>query len=66
MRYCRECQAEVSSTAKACPKCGADRPAYGKVMYGLEVFSKGMFALGCLLVVIGAILTIGLFVLALL
>ena len=25
MTHCRECQTEVSTSAKACPKCGADK-----------------------------------------
>ena len=60
MTNCRECQAEISTSAKACPQCGADKPAYGKVMYGIETATKGLQAIGCLIFLIGLLLTLGL------
>ncbi len=30
MKPCRECKAEISTEAKACPHCGAKNPAAGK------------------------------------
>ena len=35
MSNCRECQAEVSTSAKACPQCGADKPARKLVFLNL-------------------------------
>ena len=60
MTHCRECQTEVSTSAKACPKCGADKPAYGKAMYGIEATAQGLRGIGCFLIVIGLLLTFGL------
>ncbi|HID9470928.1 TPA: DUF2511 domain-containing protein [Serratia liquefaciens] len=31
LKNCKECKKEVSTTAKACPHCGAKNPAQGKV-----------------------------------
>ena len=60
MTNCRECQAEISTSAKACPQWGADKPAYGKVMYGIETAAKGLQAIGCFLILLGLLLTLGL------
>lgn len=60
MTNCRECQAEVSTSAKACSQCGADKPAYGNVMYGIEATVQGLRAIGCFLILLGLLLTLGL------
>ena len=38
MQTCRDCQTEVSWSAKTCPKCGAKDPTVGKVGYGFMQF----------------------------
>jgi len=59
MTNCRECQAEVSNSAKACPQCGADKPAYGKVLHGIEATAQGLRAIGCFLILLGLLVTLG-------
>ena len=44
---CRDCGREVSAKAKACPHCGADRPARKGAEQSLHQFSAGAFKLGC-------------------
>ena len=44
MKPCRECQHDVSESARACPNCGAPRPADEKWNgYGFEYKSKATF-----------------------
>ena len=44
---CRDCEREVSAKAKACPHCGADRPARKGAEQSLHQFSAGAFKIGC-------------------
>jgi ABC-type ATPase with predicted acetyltransferase domain len=44
LKKCHECGAEISTAAKACPKCGAPAP--------LEAIGKGLMGLGCLLILV--------------
>ena len=47
MVQCRECQAEISKSAKACPQCGAPKPGRGKFEHGMSQFSSSLMRLGC-------------------
>ena len=47
---CRECKAEISTSAKACPQCGAKKPAQGKIIWGLNQLAKLSFSLGIILI----------------
>ena len=51
MTNCRECSVTISRSAKSCPRCGAAKPAQGKVQYGLNQF-------GNFLIIVGVVLTI--------
>ena len=60
MTVCRECRAKVTKLAKTCPHCGADKPAYGNVGYGIHVlpeFLFGLLILGIVLIVLWHIFT---------
>ena len=48
MTNCRECNVAVSRSAKACPQCGARKPAQGGVQYGLNQLANACFWLGLL------------------
>lgn len=43
---CRDCQAEVSRSAKACPQCGARKPWMGKAQWGVRLFSNWGMLIG--------------------
>ena len=49
MAKCYECRTEVSSRAKACPKCGARGPARPKAAVVLMGVAKFVFGLGLFL-----------------
>ncbi len=49
---CRECGTEVSTTAKACPKCGAPPPQWTATPFGKVIAKTG---LGGVLIVVLAI-----------
>ena len=53
MARCRECQAAISRSAKACPQCGAPRPGRGKFEHGMSQFGWGLMRLGCGVAVLG-------------
>ena len=49
MIACRDCKADVSTSAKACPKCGALEPGTGKFIYFLNRFAYYCFWIGLVL-----------------
>ena len=49
MRNCYECAAEVSSRAKACPKCGAKRPGDLKAAVLIGEVGKVLLVIGLIL-----------------
>ena len=59
MKTCVQCGAEVSPTAKACPKCGQPNPTQPKWVAGAS-------AIGCVLMLVGVLLmlAVGAFVCA--
>jgi hypothetical protein len=54
---CRDCQTEVSRSAKSCPKCGCRNPAASKLLIGIvaAIFFGPLILIA--LVIILAILT---------
>jgi len=52
MKQCRECGHEVSTSAKACPECGATKPTQGSVQHGLQSLGSGAMKVGCAIVLI--------------
>ena len=53
LKKCRECDGRVSKGAKACPHCGAKKPARNRIEHGLHEASNALMGCGCLLVIIG-------------
>ena len=49
---CRECEEQVSFTAKACPKCGAKDPTDPAIAVALGAIGTGLANLGCLLTLV--------------
>jgi hypothetical protein len=50
MTTCRECGHQISTTAKTCPSCGAERAAKAPIKTGLAVFTALGFGLVALIV----------------
>jgi hypothetical protein len=50
MTTCRECSHQISTTAKACPSCGAERTTKAPIRTGLAVFTALSFGLIAFLV----------------
>ena len=48
LKKCRECGAQISTDAKACPQCGAQ-----SLVGSLESCSSGLTGCGCVLVILG-------------
>ena len=53
MVKCRECKARISRSGKACPQCGTEEPAKGKVQHGLNETGNALMKVGCLLIILG-------------
>ncbi len=49
---CRECRAPISPSAKACPSCGAPKPARGPVVHGLHRLGNFCIWLGLIVIVL--------------
>lgn len=52
MKTCRDCEKEISRSAKDCPHCGAKKPNQGKVEHSIESFLGGVSKF-CFSLVIG-------------
>ena len=47
---CRDCGTIVSKSAKACPQCGAKKPATGKVAWAIRKTGNALLIIGLILV----------------
>ena len=61
LKPCRVCGHEVAANAKACPSCGAKKPAASKAEAGIDAAANAVFGLGCLLIllVVAVVVIIG-------
>ena len=56
MKACRDCGAEVSGSARACPQCGAHKPTMGRFEYRADRVSFGVEILVALGFVVAALM----------
>ena len=49
MKTCRDCQGEISRSAKSCPHCGARKPNQGKFEYRLHQVANALMGIGLIL-----------------
>ena len=55
MPACRDCQTEVSKSAKTCPKCGARKPKMSKVEWGFNRIGNTGLKVGLTVLLLGSL-----------